>query len=498
MQFLSQLSLISSTRSALTNSANSTASYSDRSLRMTSMEKLHWFDRDPQFPNFVFATLRFTSRIDPQVARQSLAIALQRQPLASMRPKLVGGRWYWQPLEDQQLDSERVFRSLELRETEQVSGIAVGETDQDYVSYFLTLVNFSESKSAGETVSEVRFHSHHAASDGVASIGLINDWLMVYNNLIAGNLAETGLVELDATSFQNRGVLGLLSWNFLKGLPCQAIAMFGAVKFIFRKTCEILPESVPSETSQPFPAILGAWVEEDVLEADRRRANDNQVGFAAWCLAKCFVALNSWHQTRVVPSSATSQQKATSLWRILLPISTRSRQDRASVAANRTAIVQIDRQPPMGDGERVSDELISDELISFSQSIDYEINFIRRWQLEKMFLIVIRLASFSNSWLSKVANNPNSRGAAVFTHLGRPFKRAMIHVNRLAKSIEPDSLARPADFDLAGPVRSGTPINISFARFDGRLKICLHYDACIVSTHQANRLLAKIVDLFSD
>ena len=132
------------------------------------------------------------------------------------------------------------------------------------------------------------------------------------------------------------------------------------------------------------------------------------------------------------------------------------------------------------------------------RSIDYEINFIRRWQLEKMFLIVIRLASFSNSWLSKVANNPNSRGAAVFTHLGRPFKRAMIHVNRLAKSIEPGSLARPIDFELAGPVRSGTPINISFARFDGRLKICLHYDACAVSPNEADRLLATIVNLFSD
>ena len=74
----------------------------------------------------------------------------------------------------------------------------------------------------------------------------------------------------------------------------------------------------------------------------------------------------------------------------------------------------------------------------------------------------------------------------------------MIHANRLAKSAGAASLARPIDFDLAGPVRSGTPINISFARFDGRLKICLHYDAYAVSPNEANRLLAMIVDLFSD
>ena len=405
-----------------------------------------------------------------------------------MEPKLVGGRWHWQPLEDRQLNGERVFRSLELAGTEQVGGLVVGETDRDYVSCFLTLVNFSEPHSTDDAISEVRFHSHHAASDGVASVGIINDWLMVYNNLITGNPVETGLIELDSSSFQRRGVLGLLSWNFLKGLPWQAIALFGAVKFIFRKTNEIAPESVSTETPKPFPAIAGAWVDAATLEADRRKANNNQVGFTAWCLTKCFVAIQNWNRSRVGTDSSAVQQKATSLWRILLPISTRNSRDRDSVAANRTAIVQIDRQMPAEEND----------LVSFSQSIDYEINFIRRWQLEKMFLIVIRLTSFSNSWLSKVANNPSSRGAAVFTHLGRPFKRAMIHANRLAKSAGVASLARPIDFDLAGPVRSGTPINISFARFDGRLKICLHYDAYAVSPNEANRLLAMIVDLFSD
>ena len=456
---------------------------------MTSMEKLHWFDRNPQFPNFIFATLRFATHIDPQVARQSLEIVLKRQPLASMEPKLIGGCWCWQPLEDQQLDGEKVFCSHELAGSEHANDFAADEHefDQQYVSYFLTVANLSETKSAGDTVSEIRFHSHHAASDGVASIGLVNDWLMVYNNLVTGNPAETGLIELDATSFKSRGVLGLLSWNFLKGLPWQAIALFGAVKFIFRKTNEIVPEAVPTETPKPFPAIVGAWVEAATLEADRRRANDNQVGFTAWCLTKCFIAIQKWNQSRVVAGLSVSHQKTPSLWRILLPISTRNTRDRDAVAANRTAIVQIDRQPPTDESE----------LVSFSQSIDYEINFIRRWQLEKMFLIVIRLASLSNSWLSKVANNPNSRGAAVFTHLGRPFKRAMIHANRLAKP-GPAPLARPIDFDLAGPVRSGTPINISFARFDGRLKIGLHYDAYAVSPSQANRLLATIVDLFSD
>jgi len=56
----------------------------------------------------------------------------------------------------------------------------------------------------------------------------------------------------------------------------------------------------------------------------------------------------------------------------------------------------------------------------------------------------------------------------------------MIHLNRVAKSDAKPGFARPIDFDLAGPIRSGTPLNISFARLDRRLKISLHYDSRVI------------------
>ena len=275
-------------------------------------------------------------------------------------------------------------------------------------------------------------------------------------------------------------------------MPQQAIALFGAAKFIFRKTKAIAAESAPVENPSQYPAIRGSWIDAATLKASRSQALDNDVGFTTWCMAKCFVAIDSWNQKRhleagEVQPAESSESESNSVWRILLPISTRTAADRAAVAANRTAIVQIDRQPP-------ADET---DLAPFCQSIDYEINFIRRWQLEKIFLLAIRSASLSNSSLAKMANNPVSRGAAVFTHLGRPFKRAMIHLNRLSKSDPNLPFARPIDFDLAGPVRIGTPINISFARFDHRMKISLHYDPQVISTSEADRLLATIADLFS-
>ena len=475
----------------MTDSDKLATSPSERSQRMTSMEKFHWLDQNPEFPNYVFATLRFDIRIDPKVAQQSLAVALSRQPLAAMQPELVGGRWCWKPIQDTKFDSERFFctRTAGNAAEENQSNAAGNKflAERPYASYFLTVTNSAESDSSGTTASEIRFHSHHAASDGVASIGLINDWLVIYNNLVAGEPAEAGLVELDDSSFHRRGVLGLWSWSYLKGLPQQTIALFGAAKFIFRKTKTIAPQTLPIENPTTYPAIKGVWIDAKTLQADRRRASDNQVGFTAWCMARCFVAIERWNKNRQTESK-DSQSQSTSVWRILLPFSTRSAGDRASIAANRTAVIQIDRQVPA----------CGTQTIPFCQSIDHEINVIRRWQLEKMFLIAIRLASVSNTWLSKIANNPVSRGAAIFTHLGRPYKRAMIHVNRLSKSAaSPMLLARPVDFDLAGPIRTGTPINISFARFDHRLKISLHYDSQTISPAEADRLLATIVELFS-
>ena len=218
---------------------------------MTSMEKFHWLDQNPELPNFVFATLRFAIRIDPEIARQAFAIVLRRQPLAAMEPLQVGGRWCWKPIPDIQYDGDRFFGSQCLSDdgAESPDSLDPQTLGSDYTSYFLSVTNspdpvsLSDGSLPSEVVSEIRFHSHHAASDGVASIGMINDWLTIYNNLVAGEPAEDGLIELDSSSFQNRGVLGLLSWNYLKGFPQQTIALFGAAKFIFRTTKTIDAET---------------------------------------------------------------------------------------------------------------------------------------------------------------------------------------------------------------------------------------------------------------
>jgi hypothetical protein len=123
--------------------------------------------------------------------------------------------------------------------------------------------------------------------------------------------------------------------------------------------------------------------------------------------------------------------------------------------------------------------------------IDREIKIIRGWQLEKIFLISIRLLSISSSLLKSVANSPKSRGAAVFTHLGQPLKKASIHSKRLQEKngAAAASLLQLESADFAGPVRHGTPANVSISRVGQKLRISLHYDARSLSPEQAAELL---------
>ena len=47
----------------------------------------------------------------------------------------------------------------------------------------------------------------------------------------------------------------------------------------------------------------------------------------------------------------------------------------------------------------------------------------------------------------------------------------------------------PIEVDFAGPLRVGTPFNLSVAKYGERLRVTLHFDLQVVSTEQARGLM---------
>ena len=462
-------------------------------IPLNSIERFHLFDDEPDYPNVVFGKLKFDVPLDLEVAKQAWQIALTPHPFANVKPiaksSFWGEQWSWSGVRvDQQDVFDWAYSKVEPLSASEADRWSVKRHGcQSKTGCYLGIY-----PGAANEHSQAIFCIHHAVADGIACLKVINDWLIVYNNLRSGRDPVQGVSSTKFDLIHDRARLGLSSWRYLRHLPFQAIAIFGAAKFIFRKTQPAIPANAKKSASRPsvedaadhvpFPAIASRWIETE-LAAEL----DSQSGKLS--VTSTSYLLGCWFETLGKVREFQFKQSADKDWlRVILPMSIRGYEDRRLPAANRTAIVQIDRQPPGTD------------FANFVRMLHREIGIIRRFELEKMFLILIRAFGISNRLLRRMASNKNSRGAAVFTDLHRPFATSEKRIARLAKSTHStpadcrESCLHPVDFELAGPIRNGTPLNLSFARFNRRIKLSLHYDSRQVSNSEANSILEWFVE----
>lgn len=478
-------------------------------MPMTSIEKFHWFDDSPALRNVNFFRLRIATKVDADLAKQAWQFTVQRQPFADVEPKKVKGRWCWVAGPRAVGDANRSFETWNGTRFEYVEHPdkpadwkfdehRIRSATGSYLGVFVWPVSTDSQTDVNETEFEVEsstadsesgfqtelmFFVHHAIGDGAAAVQVVNEWLLIYANLCAGRPAETGIHRLDKSLFRKRNAIGIMKWGYLKHLPHQSIALFGAAKFTFRKTVELIPatpreqvENTAAESSvaeSGYPSIVGQWISAEQREKMNLEAKTHNVMLNSVLLGQLYLSLAQWRDERGGHSD-------TDWMRIILPMSIRNVSDRRLPAANRATIVQIDRC-----GREMSD------VGKFYYSLDREIRIIRGWQLEKIFLVAMRGLSMFETFLKNAASSEKSRGMAVFTNLGEPLRKS-----ERASSREPDSSSflRPYDFDPVGPVRTGTPANFTVSRYADRFRVSLHYDSQVLTREDAIGLLQVYID----
>ena len=462
-------------------------------MPLTSIEKFHWFDDSPEYPNQVFVRFRLNGRLDREQARRALKIVLARQPFGNVRPEKRNGSWHWvrRSEKGEASDSDGFdFRFEEIQSAPPCWTFSDRQPDSStrYILEIFVWPNHENSDEKFET--EVRFSLHHAVGDGVGALLASGEWFVAYANLMAGENPTRRINRLDVGLLAQRNSLGLTTWRYLKHLYKQPIALFGATKFVFRKTAQLIPNKQSSESKQNdgsrleaiepaqkrFPAIIGQWIESDRQDVLARHADQHNVMLDSVFVGQLYLALANWRLKLGVHSDRD--------WiRIILPMSIRRIADRKLPIANRATLVQMDR--------RIGEETIcSGELSQLYAGIDREIRIIRAWELDKMFLLAIRVLSVSDWLLKRSVETDKSRGMAVFTNLSEPLRKNY----RLAKQFpETYENAFPYEADYSGPIRQGTPLNFSAARHGNRLRISLHYDSTVLNPSQAENLLSAYV-----
>jgi NRPS condensation-like uncharacterized protein len=443
---------------------------------MTSIEAFHLYSSTDQWPNVITSRHRFSGPFHESNARAAWEHCVSRQKFAAWKFKSNQRRPGWDTSDELRTPfSELAESSFHLQSLSQLP-----ESELD-----LNLEGFSERGIANLDLEEgafgiwcvtspketlIIFAVHHALADGPGGIVFIRDWFTAYHNLCHGRDVSVGLGKLDWQRWKNRNRLGLLTLSFLKRLPFQWIAVFGATKFLFRKFKTLhgsTPKPVP--TIHASPGVAGRWVDANTVE----RLNDHaqRVGISSNSLLMTMAF-------RAIDKVAESDGQR---WlRIVLPINIREYADRRLPVANRASLVQIDRTK-----EQVAD------LSSGAFSIDREVRIIIGCKLDRAFLIAIRLLSASHWLMKRSALKAMSRGTIVFTNLSEPFRKCR------ACDFSNVGQMKLQDFDMCGPVRSGTPINFAWQLHRAsdaddkrpRGRITVHFDRNVISPSDANGFL---------
>ncbi len=419
-------------------------------LALTSVERLHLAESGGEYANDICCRLRLTGTVDRVILDQAFAHAVARHPLLWARLQRRGRRmtWTWADVE-----------SFKVHWANSDAPIDAPPIDLEAGPNVVVCATTDESPES----TRLWIRSHHAVCDGVGGIQFVNELLQIYDNLVYGRAADEGLHRLDPPTLRQRNNLRLLGRRYLRHTIKQPIAIAGASKFLFRKIRPLEFEATgsPSDVSK-LPRIAGVWVSRDdsasMLDAARRRS----ISLNAWVLGGLYAFLLQHPAGRAFREGA---------WlRILFPMNLRDISDRRMPACNRTALVQVDRRK-----DQIADAR------TFYHYLNREIGLIRQWQLNKLFLLVVRGMAWVPGWLESSAGNPTCRGAAIFTSLGSPFRRTIERVEGRPRVGD----AWIEEFDFVGPVRQGTPIYVCLQRESSRIRLSIRFDPCLFGERAA-------------
>jgi hypothetical protein len=445
--------------------------------RLVPFEQLMYFLDQPNHPNSLGIRLRFEGRIDRDAAIAAAANAFGRHPgfqvtVDPRRLRLVDRN-----------EPFRNFRWLEQNSSERPPSLAPTDIHRDGGGMFWFVV-------LPDQQCEVALIGNHTLTDGVGGLQVISDWMLEYHRLVSGE--NVSLPTLQPERLLHRGRLNLLRRKFLSKLIFQPVALFGATKFLFRRTIPLVPlasRAAPpikprpaagraklrdvdiDQPLQPYPQILTRRF--TIEQTNRLKAFATEVGCTPndVLTSSVFVAISRWRERQAV-------QRDRDWIRLLIPMSIRTIADRRLTACNRVSLVQVDRQP-----RQISDPR------RLLRGVWRELRVIREWQLDRTLLLALRIASIIPGQIRRMARHPRSRATSFLTNLGNPFDR--LPFQRSADSIAVGNLQLRA-VEMIAPMLRGIPAAFAVAEFLNRMTICLNLDPRILSTNQGVELLDEL------
>ena len=427
-------------------------------LRMVPFEQLMLHLDRPHFPNVLAVRLHFRGEVQAELAQQAFARAVARHPLASAM-----------------LDSTR----CNFVQADAPLQLAVHPPFGSWPELWQQLDRSRPQTllESSREVTRLTIASPHALTDGLGGLQFAQDWMTIYHHLLEPRRGLR-LPRIEPDRLSRRGDLRWARWSFIRKLPLQAVALFGASKFLLRTPVGLMPghsardESAQAEAPLPpeFPGLWHTRIPADLVRQLRHVGRRHQATQHDLLLAALFAAIARWRSTH-------GGQSPRDWIRLLVPLTTRTREDRALPSCNQVTFVQIDRNP-----RHIA------HLESLAASISRELGVIRRWELDRTLLFALRLAGQIPGGIRRMAQSSKRRATCIATYLGRGFSR--LRLPKIPGGYQVGNL-QLHDLEMLSPLLPQTPASWAFFEFRGEIIVSLHADLRVLGGDDAQMLLAE-------
>ena len=441
-------------------------------LKVTSIERYHLCDDTSQNPNVISCELTVSGDVNVDIATSALREIADRHPMTFARLKKRGRKHVW-------VLGSSSLNELCWQQINPADSVAEWRTIQPDKGIPTRCLMRRD----GE-LTHLSFRTHHAAMDGLGGLQIVNDWLLTYHRISCGTNKPRSR-ETSPEILPHRNDLRLLNRRFLARLWIQPIAMFGAIKFLMRtvrpvtggvtgagtSSGSVESTSTSAATSPSDFQLLQATLSAEVVEKMKTRAASAKATVNELILRSVFLSLHQFRKQHGLYRSGE--------WlRLLVPISIRDFADRRLPAANRATIVQLDRR----------DRDFRDPS-GMMWGLNYELGCVKRWNLEKTFLLVMRCASVIPGFIARSCKKDVCRATSVVTNLGAPFERSKL--SRIDGKLAAGNLI-VENINLVVPLRKQTPIGFAVLRYNDQQHICMHFDPIQIERQHAEEILRMV------
>jgi hypothetical protein len=409
------------------------------------------------YPMAFFIRLRFAGRFDRPTLEAAMPTALSRHPLLAATVHRSGHRWFWKPAEQGPVIHWR----------DESPGEAFPNCDPLDVRVAPGMrVIALEGSGRTDLVAQV----HHACSDGLGTLGFLEDLLICYAQL-GGLLPKSALPPLDPQKLRDRDKLGLTARAWPGVLTKQAAALPGAYRFLARR-CESLVDGPLVTSDNPRPADyptsltrrLGVSETAAVMNAARTRG----VTVNDLLTREFFLALASHCRSR-------SCGRGRARFRACVPVNLRPLDAETGSAANAVSYVFLDRYlTEMEDPERLL------------ASIHDEMEMIKRCRLGLTFALSLGLCHRLPGVMNWMCQRRRCMATGVIANLGRVYAQSPLTDEQGRLAVGETVLE---DVEVLSTWRPLTAVALAAVNYAGRLTIALNYDPRVLSADEAREFI---------